>query len=100
RHAADLQRLDNSIAPLPWDANRIHRPERGVSVGDPRGNNDIAEPVGVALGDAVTHRNLVVKDLELFDQDRGLHGIEPRGEAEADIIVLVAAMTVHAYAAK
>src|SRR5581483_890542 len=44
--------------------------------------------------------NLVVQDLELVAQDRDLHGIEPRGEAEADIIVLVAAMTVHADAAK
>ena len=65
-----------------------------------RHGHDIAEAARIALGDLVARGDLVVEDLQLLEQDRGLHGVEPAGEAEADIVVFVGALAVHADAAQ
>ena len=62
--------------------------------------HDIAEPARIALGDLVARGDLVLEDLQLLDQDRRLHGVEPPGQAEADIVVFVRALAVDANAAQ
>ncbi len=67
---------------------------------DARHGHDVAEGVRIALRDRVAGRDLVVEDLQLLDQDRGLHGVEPAGQAEPDVVVFVDALPVHADAAQ
>src|SRR5207244_8891788 len=45
-------------------------------------------------------RNLVLKYLQVLEQDRGVHGVESSGEAKADIVVFIGALAVHADAAQ
>ena len=48
----------------------------------------------------IARLDLVRENLELLDQDRRLDGVEARGKADADIVVFVAALAVHAQAAQ
>ena len=68
--------------------------------GEMRHGHDIAEPSRIALRDHVARGDLVIEDFQLLDQDRGLHGVEPSGQAEADIVVFVRALAVDADAAQ
>ncbi len=62
--------------------------------------HDIAEPLRIALRDLVARGDLVLEDFQFFDQDRGLHGIEPPGQPETNIVVFVRALAVDADAAQ
>ncbi len=59
----------------------VLRPDRGASAGEARNGHDIAEAARVALGDLVARRDFVLEDLQFLDQDRRLHGVEPRRSA-------------------
>ena len=59
--------------------------EPAGTVGDDR---NVAKSFGITAGNAVARLDLVGEDLQLFDQDRGLDGVEARGETDADVVVL------------
>ena len=44
--------------------------------------------------------DLVLKDFQLLDQDRGLDGVEPRIQPDMDMLIAIAALPVHAQAKK
>ena len=68
--------------------------------GETRNGHDIAEPSRIALGDLVARGDFVLEDLQLLDQDRRLHGVEPPGQPETDIVVFVRTLAVDADAAQ
>ena len=78
----------------------VLRPDRGAAAGEMRHGHDIAEAPRIALRDLVARGDLVLEDLQLLDQDRRLHGVEPPGEPETDIVVFVGALAVDADAAQ
>ena len=101
RNALRLQRRGELVAiDALGQADGILRPDRGAAGGEPRHGDDIAEGAGVALRDPVARGDLVLEYLELLDQDRRLHGVEPPGQPEADIVVFVRALPVDADAAQ
>ena len=59
-----------------------------------------AKSFAIAARGSVARVDLVRKNLQLLAQDRGLDGIEPRGETDTHIVVFVAALAVHAQAAQ
>src|SRR5690349_12249576 len=101
RNALGLQRgLELVAITALWQADGVLRPDRGAAFGKLRHRNDVGEAPGVALRDHVTRRDLVVEDLQLLDQHRGLDGVEPCGETKTDIVVSVAAAAMDADAAQ
>ena len=101
RNALRLQRRGKTVAVgALGQPDGVLRPDRGAAGGKPRHGHDIAEPARIALGDLVARGDLVLEDLQLLDQDRRLHGVEPPGQAEADIVVFVRTLPVHANAAQ
>jgi hypothetical protein len=56
--------------------------------------------IKIAAGDLVARLDLVIENLQLLDQDRGLHGVQSRGQAEADVVVFLGALPVNANAAQ
>src|SRR5258708_1549883 len=76
----------------------VLRPDRGAVTGKTRNRYDIAKTSGVTLRDPVARGNLVLEDFQFLDQDRRLHGVEPPGEPETNIIVFVRALAVNAAA--
>src|SRR5207244_11027712 len=54
----------------------------------------------ITLGGLIACGDLVVKNLQLLEQYRGLNGIEPCSEADADIVVFIGALPMHADAAQ
>src|SRR5262249_45895113 len=51
-------------------------------------------------GNPVAGIDFVWEDFQLFDQDRRLDRIEPRRKADADVVIFVAPLPVHAQAAE
>src|SRR5581483_5179780 len=98
RDAFGLEARGNLVAAAAGDAQRVLRPDRGQAGRYLGHDRHVAEAFGVAARRAVARRDLVRKDLELLDQDRGLDGVEARGEPDADIVVFVAALAVDAQA--
>src|SRR5205085_9969947 len=78
--------------------NRVLRPGGARALDDLRHADAIgaAELFGVATRDLFARFQLVRKDLELFNQDGGLDGVEPRIHADAHILVFVATLAVNA----
>ena len=99
RNAFCLQCSGQRIAPAARYLNRVLRPNRGGS-GGALARHDIAKPFTVSMGNLVAGIDFVREDLELFDQDRRLDGIEPRGETDADIVVFIAPLPVHTQASE
>ena len=101
RHALGLQRGGKAVAVGAFrQADRVLRPDRGIAGRQAWHRDDVAQATRIALGDPVAGGDLVVEDLQLLDQDRGLHGVEPAGQAEPDVVVFVDALPVHADAAQ
>src|SRR5690606_40701515 len=59
---------------------------------------NLPEPFIVAPGNRIPRCDLLRKYLELFDQDRRLHGIDAARETQPHVIVLVGPLTMHANA--
>ena len=66
--------------------------------GDLRQHRDAGEPGSVARRRRIARGDLLGKDLELLQNNRGLHRVEPAGEADVLGVVFVAALPVHAQA--
>ena len=95
RNALRFQRRGKTVAIGAFgQADGVLRPDRGAAGSKPRHGHGVAEAAGVAIGNRVAHGDLVLENFELLDQDRRLHGIEPRGQAETDVVVFVAALAV------
>ena len=84
----------------PRQPDRVLRPHRGQAVRHRRHDRDVGEPFGVAAGHPVARVDLVGENLQLLDQHRGLHGVEPPGMTDANVVVFVGALAVHAQARK
>ena len=65
-----------------------------------RNGHDIAETARIALRDQIARGDLVLEDFQFLEQDRRLHGVEPAGEPEPDIVVFVRTLAVNADAAQ
>ena len=100
RHAVRFQRGGEPVAVAVRQADGVLRPYRRIAGRDTGNGDDIAEIARIALGHRVARGDLVVEDLQLLDQDGRLHGVEPAGQAEADVVVLVRALPMHANAAQ
>src|SRR6185312_2353715 len=100
RDAVGLERGGERVAAATGDADGVLRPDRGQARRNRRHGRDVAQALGVAPGDHLPGLDLLGEYLELLAQHRGLDGIEPRGQPDADIVVFVAALTVHPEAAQ
>ena len=81
-------------------ADGVLRPHRGTTAGEPRNTDNVAEPLAVAFRHFVTGGDFIVEDLQLFNQDRGLHRVEPPREPEPNVVVFVRALAVNPDAAQ
>jgi hypothetical protein len=100
-NALRLQRRGETIAiGVLGQTDGVLRPDRGAAGGQTRHGHDIAEVPRIAFGDHIARDDLVLKNLQLLDQDGRLHGIEPRGEPEANIVVFVRTLAVDPDAAQ
>jgi hypothetical protein len=101
RNALPLQDSGKAVAIAALrQADGVLRPDRGAAAGQTRHRHDIAELAAVTLRHAVACGDFVVEDFQFLDQDRRLHGVEPPGKAEADIVVFVRTLAVDANAAQ
>src|SRR5467141_2840360 len=83
-----------------WQPNGVLRPDRGAAVGEARNRHHIPEASRIALSHLVARGDFVLEDFQLLDQDRRLHGVEPPGEPETNIVVFVRTLAVNADAAQ
>src|SRR5665647_2977782 len=81
------------------DAQRVLCPHRGRTRRHRRRDRHVGKALVVAPRNSIAGDNFVGKYFQLLDQDRGLHGVEPRCQANPNIVVFIAAVTVHAQAA-
>ena len=52
------------------------------------------EQCGIAFGDLLPQLHFLGEDVELGQEDGGLEGVEPAVDADADVVVFVAALAV------
>ena len=101
RNALRLERCGEGVAVGPLgQTDGVLRPHRGAAGRKPLNLHDIGKPVRIVLGYPVASRDLVLEDFQLLDKDRRLHGVEPPGEPEPDIVVFVGSLAMHADAAQ
>src|SRR5436305_7945517 len=101
RNTLRLQRGSKAIAIAALrQADGVLRPHRATTAGEPRYGDNVAEPLAVAFRHVVTGGDFILEDLQLFDQDRGLHGVEPAREPEPNVIVFVRALAMNPDAAQ
>src|SRR5712692_1475405 len=100
-NALRLERRGETVAIAAlWQPYRVLRPDRCAAAGEARNGHDIAETTRIALRDLVARFDLVFEDFQFLDQNRCLHGIEPPGQPETDIVVFVETLAVDADAAQ
>ena len=63
-------------------------------------SHDIAQPLAISARNLIAGVYFVRKDFQLLDQNRRLNGIETRSQADADIVVFIAALPVHSQASE
>ena len=84
RHALFLQMGRQGVPVVMLD--RVLGPVGDVARGHVRHGGDVgAQAVVVAGGDAVTPFDLLTEDLQLFDQDGGLDGVQTAVQADAHV---------------
>src|SRR5882757_10420671 len=81
-------------------ADGVLRPNRGISARHVGGDDVVAESARITIGNLVARSNLVIEDLQLFDQHRRLNGVETAGHPKPDVVILVSALAVDANAAQ
>ncbi len=94
RNTVGLQAIDHAVPVV--DLDRVAGPAGRDAIAQARDRHEAAEFLRISLSDARASTQLVVEDLELLDQHRGLHRVHAAVEADADIVVLVAALAMHA----
>ena len=99
RHALGLERGSEGIARSGLEADGVLRPHRRHAGRHHRHGDDVAQRFVVAAGDTVARIDLIRENLELLDQHRRLNGVKARGQAEADIVVAIAAHAMNAHTA-
>src|ERR1700686_4506614 len=98
RNPLPAQCGDECLTLMGRDPDRVLRPYRCAVGGDPRNRDHIAEPACIAKRYAIARGDLVRKYLQLFEKYSRLDGVETSGDADADGVVLVDALAVHAQA--
>ena len=68
--------------------------------GRDRHSHDIAKPLAISARNLIARVYFVRKNFQLLDQNCRLNGIETRSEADADIVIFIAAVPMHAQASE
>jgi len=97
------------VPSAPWRSRRdrclgqpdgVLRPDRRAPAGEARNGHDIAEPLRIALATLLRMAIFVLEDFSVSRSGPRLHGVEPPGQPETNIVVLVRALAVNADAAQ
>ena len=75
-----------------WQAQRILCPDRSAALQDLWHDGKVAKLLVIALANTVAGHNLARENLELLEQNGGLHGVQPAVHPDPDIVVLVRAL--------
>ena len=86
----------NTSRRVSGDADDILRPYRHAALHHLRRRDKIAQRLVVAARDTLAGFDLVFKDGKLLQEDRRLQRIEPRVQADADVVVFLRALSVAA----